>query len=751
MFRSILYSFPIQLLVHHFKKNKALLFFWLILFGIITGNLGGFLGLHHLFLDPEYLGQSSFGSFLIMGVALGGFTMAFHITTYLIDIQKFLFVGALSRPFTKFCLNNSLIPLAYLVTYISAIVHFQRIDQQRTLTAVVVKVLGLLTGFTLILCLVFTYMIITNKDVFKYLAQSVTRQLKQALFYRVNLVRKLLVAKKHTFKVESYLETPWQIGYTKDLDKYYDSSVVLQIFKQNHFNLLFFELMAVALLFALGFWGHHTFSQIPAAASGILFLTVLVMLTGFLSFWAGDWTTTVAIILVFVLNMLTERGLIFEAKESRAFGLNYEVDKAAHSLERIRKLNSSVTYLKDKHTTLQILDNWRRKFPAATAPKLIIVCASGGGQKAALWALKVLQTADSSTKGKLMEHTMLMSCVSGGALGVSYFRELCLRKKQGEAIDPYDKTYLDRISRNSLNPIVFNLLTNDMLLDLNKFQYQGMTYRRDRGYAIEDQVNKHTDFVLEKPLKAYQAPEFESTIPMLLLTPTIINNGRKLFISPHSMSYMGTDFTEKKFTGENSKVKGVDFMRLFQAQGAENLRFLSALRMAATYPYVLPSVTLPSTPSMEVMDAGLFDNFGVADAVRFLYVFRDWISKHTSGVGLVIIRNSAKEREATRRESRSLLQAFTNPIGNIQGVWANMQDIRNDDLVEFANTWFGANAAEIEFQYTPTQKKHRGKGSQFKEASLSWHLTTEEKLDILQAMHTKNNQRSLERLKAFLE
>lgn len=752
MLHNILYSFPVQLLVNHLKKNKILLFFWLILFGAVTGNLGGFLGLRPLFLAPEYLGKSGFWSFFIMGVAMGGFTMVFHSTTCIICIHQFPFVGALSRPFAKFCLNNSVIPLTCLITYIVSIIHFQRVEQQSPSMVVVVKVLGLLAGFAVISLLMFIYMVMTNKDVFEYRAQSVTRRLKQAFLYRVNLIRKLLITQKNTFKVEIYLETPFRIGHTKDLDKYYDPSAVFQIFNQNQLNLIFFELMAVALLFALGFFGHHAFSQIPAAASGILFLAILMMLTGFLSFWTRGWASTMIIVFVVVLNALTERGLNLGAKESHAFGLRYQSDKAVYSLAEVRKANSREMYLKDKLTTLQILDNWRKKFPTEKAPKLVIVCASGGGQKAALWVLRVLQTADSITAGKLMKHTMLMSCVSGGALGASYFRELCLRRNLGEVVDPYDKEHLKKIAYNTLNPIVFNLVTNDILFDVNKFQYQGMTYRRDRGHALEDQVNKCTDFILEKPLKAYQKPEFESVIPMLLLTPTIINDGCKLFISPHSVSYMGTDFTEGKSIEENGKIKGIDFMYFFRDQGAENLRFLSALRMTSTYPYVLPSVTLPSTPAMEVMDAALFDNFGVTDAVRFLYVFRDWIAKHTSGVVLVTIRGSIKEkeREADQGTPKSLFQKLTNPIGNFQASWINMQDIRNDNLIELANVCLEHDIEKIEFEYAPARQE-RSRNSQFKRASLSWHLTTEEKQHITQAIHANNNQQSLERLRALLE
>ena len=751
MLRNILYSFPIQLLVNHIKENKTLLFFWFILFGSVTGNLGGFLGLRHLLLAPEYLGNSDVGGFFIMGIALGGFTMAFHITTCITDMHRFPFVGALSRPFAKLCLNNSIIPLAFLITYIVSMVHFQRLEQQDAAMVVAIKVIGLLVGFMLISLLLFAYMVLTNKDIFEYRAQSVTRRLKHALLYRAHLIRRLLVPRKHVSEVRSYLETPLRIGYTKNLDQYDDPSVILQIFAHNQRSLIFLELLTVALLFALGFFSHYRFSQIPAAASGILFLTILMMLTGLLSFWTRGWASTTIIILVVVLNMLTESGITFGAKESHAFGLRYASDKADYSLEKVREINSRENYLEDKHTTLQILNNWRKKFSTTTAPKLVIVCASGGGQKAAMWVMKVLQTADSITKGKLMEHTMLMSCVSGGALGASYFRELCLRKKLGEAIDPYDKKYLDKIAYNTLNPIVFNLFTNDILLDVNKFQYQGITYRRDRGCALEDQINKCTDLLLEKPLQAYRDPELKSTIPMLLLTPTIINDGRKLLISPHSVSYMGTDFAKGEADGKNGKIKGIDFMRCFRAQGAENLRFLSALRMTATYPYVLPSVTLPSTPAMEVMDAALFDNFGVTDAVQFLYVFRDWIAKHTSGVILVTIRGFAKEQqEEDQGRLKSLFQTLINPIGNLQTSWINMQDIRNDNLIELANACFEYDIKEILFQCAPA-RQGQNRYSQFKRASLSWHLTAEEKLHITQAMQATDNQQALAKLEHLLE
>lgn len=113
------YLFPIQLLVNHFKRNHVLLICWLVLFAIVTGNFGNYLGIPFLFLDPVYLNQVSFESYFLVGLTLAGFTIAFHITTYISDGHRFTFVGTLKRPFTIFSINNSILPLTFLVTYIT--------------------------------------------------------------------------------------------------------------------------------------------------------------------------------------------------------------------------------------------------------------------------------------------------------------------------------------------------------------------------------------------------------------------------------------------------------------------------------------------------------------------------------------------------------------------------------------------------------------------------------------------------------
>ena len=143
LLNKIYFSFPIQLFFLHLKKNHGLLLIWLLLFLIITGNFGRVFGIPYLFLDPEYLGQTGFLSFFVVGIVLGGFIMAFNISSYILDGPRYSFLGTLSRPFTKFIVNNSIIPLSFLILYIKEIIEFQRMSEQIEIGSINIKIFGL--------------------------------------------------------------------------------------------------------------------------------------------------------------------------------------------------------------------------------------------------------------------------------------------------------------------------------------------------------------------------------------------------------------------------------------------------------------------------------------------------------------------------------------------------------------------------------------------------------------------------------
>ena len=62
---NLYYTFPIQLIRLQLKHNVLLLSLWGALFAMTSGQIGASMGLHKLFLDPEYKGVVGFWSFFI--------------------------------------------------------------------------------------------------------------------------------------------------------------------------------------------------------------------------------------------------------------------------------------------------------------------------------------------------------------------------------------------------------------------------------------------------------------------------------------------------------------------------------------------------------------------------------------------------------------------------------------------------------------------------------------------------------------
>lgn len=125
LMRNIWYSFPVQLLILHLRKFLFMLLPWVLLVLVVTGNLFRRFGWHFLFLDPEYFSKVNFISFFIVGLALGGFIFVWNITSYILNSFRFPFLAAFRHPFSRYSLNNSIIPLLFIVIYFTVLTQFQ--------------------------------------------------------------------------------------------------------------------------------------------------------------------------------------------------------------------------------------------------------------------------------------------------------------------------------------------------------------------------------------------------------------------------------------------------------------------------------------------------------------------------------------------------------------------------------------------------------------------------------------------------
>ncbi|NDC42734.1 MAG: hypothetical protein EBZ77_14500, partial [Chitinophagia bacterium] len=173
--KHIYYFLPVQLLLLHFRKYQILLAFWAIIVLTINGNFAARFGASSLLLAPEYFGEISFLSMFLLGGAVGVFIMAWHITTFIIHSKRIPYLGETRHVFLVYCLNNSIIPLAFLIFYSVVSIKFQWRNEHTGRGSIWMLQSGYYLGFLCILLISFAYFFRVSRDFFKTLLSTIAR------------------------------------------------------------------------------------------------------------------------------------------------------------------------------------------------------------------------------------------------------------------------------------------------------------------------------------------------------------------------------------------------------------------------------------------------------------------------------------------------------------------------------------------------------------------------------------------------
>lgn len=742
--RALYYSFPVQLLVIHLRNHLGVLFFWFILAAFSTGLAGRFFGMHYLMLTPEYLGKVNFWSFFITGAAFGGTVMIWHLTTYLLCSNRFPFLATLSAPFTKFCLNNSLVPLGFLSAYLCASVWFQWHDELTSGAEIVWNIAGFMSGTVAVTAFMATYLHLTNKDIYSlkhplnFSPKPGSRLLSRS--QRLPSVREIQLGVT-AWRVDTYLGERLNVRLVRSVS-HYDPRLLERVFRQNHWNAVVVQLILLGLLMLQGVFLDSAWLRIPAAASLFFLMSIGIALFGAVTFWFRQWSAFVLIALLFGVNLISSYG--FFNYRNRAYGLDYQTEKrAVYDYPALEKLASADNQTHDKAATIRILERWLQKNRSAgrPKPKMVFLCVSGGGMRAALWTMQTLQKSDFATGGRLLDQTVLMTGASGGMLGAAYIREAMLRRQRGERLSPQDPSLLEEMGRDLLNPISFAVVSNDLFFPMSTFKSGNFYYRKDRGYLFEQQLNENCRGYFSGRLADYRKPESRADIPMMIFSPYVLNDARRLLISPQGVSYLMRPQASGRLARQ-VEIDGVDFGKLFAEQQSDSLAYTSALRMNCTYPFILPNVWMPTQPGIEAMDAGLRDNYGMSLAFRFVHTFKDWIRENTGGVVFVQIRCWDKVSPIAPSDDKGILENIFTPA-NAAAKMTDIQDFEQDNALSLLGDAIGqGNIQMVRFHYHPVRKN--------REASLSFHLSKREKLDVLESFYAPENQAALKALKRVL-
>jgi hypothetical protein len=730
--KDIFYSFPVQLFILHFRKFQVLLIFWYLLGSTINSGFMKSYGADALFFAPEYMGNVNFWSAGIVGIAMGVFIMSWNITTFILHSRRCKFLATTTQPFLKYCLNNSVMPLLFIGFYFIRLYPFDRQKELMSAGEVFVMIAGILAGFILLLAISYAYFFSAEKTI----QRAITPIIESDQHFNQSYMPQ---QETYGLKVSYYLGKGLRLRKARNV-AHYNKEFIDMVLQRHHFSSIISIALAFVFLIVVGFFMDSKVFQVPAAASIFIFFAAMTAVIGSLSYFLESWSLPMFILVLFFVDILYQNEII--DTRNKAYGLNYlnKEERPDYNKQALQQLCSPEKIAADKANMIAVLGNWKKK-QATEKPVMIFINVSGGGLRSATFVMNTLQQLDIATNGKLLSHTMMMSGASGGMLAATYFRELYRQKQKDQSVNLQDKKYIDNIAEDLLNPLFSSLVSRDIFSPAQKFSVGDFKYVKDRGYAFEEKLNSNCQWIFHQQLKDYSAEEKNARIPLMIFNSTITRDGRRMMISSQPISFMMKPLVHASDT--TASPDAVDFTAMFAKQGPLNIRMLSALRMNATFPYVLPNVWLPSNPVIDVMDAGLRDNFGLETTLRFIENFKDWLKENTSNVIIIQMRDRMQDNWQQPFETGSVTDILIKPATMLQHNWYKLQDYAETDQYSYLQDAFDSSLYRINFMYVP---KVADKG-----AALNFHLTAREKRDVKESFSNTFNQASLQKLKELLK
>src|SRR5271157_4073833 len=450
------------------------------------------------------------------------------------------------------------------------------------------------------------------------------------------------------------------------------------------------------------------------------------------------------------------------------------------------------------------LDEWKKRCQGSVGapgdyPKLVVVCTSGGAIRAGYWTATVLDrlgeevscqpegTAAQPFRGSFHSHVRVITGASGGMVGASYY-VTWLRHQLGDpaaegCIPLPSKGWIREIPIFSLSPVARSIALRDPFFTTFRQLVNLANYYPDRGIELERDWRQ-----LRYPLSDLRAREVRGELPSLILSPMTVEDGRRLLISNLDLRTLYDQPKNKQdpqpppplpserylALNVNSEIHGkdgppafqpvslssVEFFKVFCPREKNGLLLSTAARMNASFPYVSPAVNLPTNPTLRVVDAGYYDNYGVDLAAAWIFANRFWIEKNTSGVLIVQIRDalSSNDRLWYPIADNSVyapllrgLQLFFSPIEGVSRARYSSSSFRNDALIAGLSDYFSQRTDNRDFVTTAIfelasrtvqpirdsiwewpgdrldQKIFYADSSQSTEVAMSWYLTVAER------------------------
>ena len=208
------YSLPVQLLLLHFRRYQVLLIFWYILFATVSGHFLESYGANSLYLAPEYLTNVNALSMAMVGFSVGVFIMSWNIATFILHTKHIKFLATTAQPFLKFCINNAVLPLFFLIFYFVYAIEYDSNLELTQYTGYNCSCSAvLLVDLYYAFLSAFAYFFSADKNIYRRIGNVIISANKK---YERIIRRKQLPAQKADIRVDWFLSA--QLGLRKPRD-----------------------------------------------------------------------------------------------------------------------------------------------------------------------------------------------------------------------------------------------------------------------------------------------------------------------------------------------------------------------------------------------------------------------------------------------------------------------------------------------------------------------------------------------------
>lgn len=429
----------------------------------------------------------------------------------------------------------------------------------------------------------------------------------------------------------------------------------------------------------------------------------------------------------------------------------------------------------DGADVLRILcERWQATHQDGTKPKIVLFACSGGGIRAAAWTGVVLEGLEQYMPSNFPDHIRLMSGASGGMVGAAmYAADFDRSRTDRGRVEPTkeDKEVglcglSGSLAEQSLLPLVQTMILRDFFLApmLPKWMldyFSGSNYM-DRGQRTQWKWGKNAE------CRGYETAKtpFDRTFadlydleavgrrPSLIVPPMLVDDGRRLLISNLDLSQLASPSVWPMGEPENGPYSRsmLEFFRLFP-NSHERFTIGTASRMAASFPFFAPAVSLPTLPARRPVDGGYFDNYGIDVLSNWLMHHRDDVLKYTGGVLLVEVRafplkdanrsfEPDYEWEPAAWDLGPLVRGIVDPIGTpLHGIIDTRvasQYLRNRMVLKAVDQTFNCPKREDFFRSIVFELD--------KDASLNWYISSVEKQVIVEEFFTDTTRTTLSEL-----